>query len=102
MKALQVIIAATALGLTALIFVAMADGSFAQAGSWLTSQPWGLVTLTDLYLGFFLSALVIWFFESRPLVALLWILPIPVLGNVWTALWFIIRLAHLRERMARR
>ena len=102
MKVLQAVIAAAALGFAALIIIAVADGSFSEAGSWLISEPWGLVTLADLYLGFLLSAVVIWFFEARTLHALLWILPIPVLGNVWTAVWFVMRLPHLRERMARR
>ncbi|MBU4531196.1 MAG: hypothetical protein KUA43_13620 [Hoeflea sp.] len=102
MKLLQAVIAAATLGLGALIIIAVADGSFYEAGSWLFSEPWGLVTLADLYLGFLLSALIIWFFEPRPLKALIWILPIPILGNLWTAVWFVIRLPHLRERMARR
>ncbi|KGF70205.1 hypothetical protein LL06_06610 [Hoeflea sp. BAL378] len=102
MKGLQILIAAGALGLAGLIVVAVTSGSFSEAGNWLISDPWGQVTLADLYLGFLFSAVVIWFFEPRPLHALLWILPIPVLGNVWTAVWFLIRLPHLRERMARR
>ncbi|OCW56378.1 hypothetical protein [Hoeflea olei] len=102
MKILQILIAAGALGLAALIVVAISAGSFSEAGSWLMSDPWGRVTLADLYLGFVLAAAVIWLCEPRPLVAVLWILPIPVLGNVWAAVWFILRLPHLRERIARR
>lgn len=102
MKLLQAVIAAATLGLGALIIIAVTDGSFFEAGNWLLSEPWGLVTLADLYLGFLLSAAIIGFFETRTLNALLWILPIPILGNLWTAVWFIIRLPHLRERMARR
>lgn len=102
MKLLQVALAAAILALSALIVFAIADGSFSQAGRWLTSEPWGLVTLADLYFGFVLSALVIWFFESRRLVALIWILPIPFLGNIWAALWFLVRLPHLRQRLAAR
>ena len=102
MKLLQAIIAAATFGLGVLIIIAVADRSFLEAGNWLFSEPWGLVTLADLYLGFLLSALIIWFFEPRTVNALIWILPIPVLGNLWTAVWFIIRLPHLRERMARR
>ena len=102
MKILRISIAIMALGLAGLIVVAVADGSFSEAGRWLTSEPWGLVTLADLYLGFVLAAIVIWLCEARPLTALVWILPIPVLGNVWTVLWFLIRLPHLRERLARR
>ncbi len=102
MRLLQLVLAVLALGFAGLIAYAIADGSFSQAGSWLISQPWGQVTLADLYLGFVLSALVIWWFERRLVVALFWILPIPFLGNVWTAIWFILRLPLLRERLARR
>lgn len=102
MKTIQAIVALGALGLAGLIVIAITNGSFSEAGNWLMSDPWGQVTLADLYLGFLLSALIIWFFEPKPLTALLWIVPIPVLGNVWVAVWFIIRLPHLRERLARR
>ena len=64
MKLLQAVIAAATFGLGALIIIAMTDGSFSRAGSWLLSEPWGLVTLVDLYLGFLLSAAVIWFFRT--------------------------------------
>lgn len=102
MRALQLLLAVLALGFAGMIVYAIADGSFSQAGSWLISQPWGQVTLADLYFGFVLSALVIWWFERRVAVALFWILPIPFLGNVWTAIWFILRLPLLRERLTRR
>ncbi|WP_422372599.1 hypothetical protein [Hoeflea sp.] len=102
MRALQILLAAAALAFAGLIVFAIADGSFSAAGAWLTSEPWGLVTLADLYLGFMLSALVIWWFERQLPLALLWIVPIPFLGNVWTAIWFVYRLPHLRERLARR
>lgn len=102
MRVLQILLAAAALAFAGLIVFAIADGSFSEAGTWLTSEPWGLVTLADLYLGFVLSALVIWWFERRLPVALLWVLPIPFLGNVWTAIWFVFRLPHLRDRLARR
>ncbi|WP_417423335.1 hypothetical protein [Hoeflea sp.] len=102
MRALQFTLAGAAFMLAALIVYALMDGSFTAAGAWLTSEPWGLVTLADLYLGFVLAAILIGLCEPRPVVALLWILPIPFLGNIWTVIWFIIRLPHLRERLARR
>lgn len=102
MRLFQIGLAAMGLGFAALIIYAIVDGSFFEAGSWLTSEPWGMVTLADLYLGFVLSASVIWWFERTPIKRLLWILPIPFLGNVWTVIWFILRLSHLRERLTRR
>jgi hypothetical protein len=56
MRALQFVLAVLALGFAGLIVYAIADGSFSQAGAWLISQPWGQVTLADLYLGFVLGA----------------------------------------------
>ena len=85
--------------LTALIIWAVRAGDFGAAGDWLTGQPWGVVTLTDLYFGFALSALVIGATERRWLPALFWILPVFVLGNVWTGLWFVWRWPELLGRL---
>jgi hypothetical protein len=86
------------IGLAALIVLAVKSGDFWQAGRWLTSDPWGLVTLADLYLGLAVSAAVIALFERR-LSAMLWIIPLPFLGNVWTAVWFVLRLPELARRI---
>ena len=88
--------------LTALIIWAVRAGGFSAAGDWLTGEPWGIVTLTDLYFGFVLSALVIAATERRWLPALLWIAPIFVLGNIWTGLWFVMRWPELARRLARK
>ena len=85
-----------------LIAVAVYEGGFSEAGAWLMANRWGQVTLADLYLGFFLSAVVIGFFEKSPLVAALWILPIPFIGNLWTGIWFLIRFRYLRDRLSHR
>lgn len=94
MTLLRAIVSFSALGLAALIGNALAFGDFREAGAWLVSDPWGIVTLADLYLGFFLSAIVIASVE-RSWGALFWIAPIPFLGNVWTAIWFVWRIPKL-------
>lgn len=88
MRILQLLPLMAALVLAALIVWAAGAGDFSGFGSVLLSDPWGVVTLADLYIGFFLAALIIWFSHSNKLVALLWIAPLPVLGNVWTGIWF--------------
>lgn len=98
MGMLRLVLAMVAAALAVLIAWAAVAGDFAAAGRWLTSDPWGLVTLADLYFGFLLSAIVIAAVERR-WTALLWIAPIPVLGNVWTAIWFILRLPALLKRI---
>lgn len=71
------------------------DGSFMEAINWLISEPWGVVSLIDLYLGFFLVAVLIWVLEPNKAIALLFILPLPFIGNVWPAVWVAWRLAAL-------
>ncbi len=69
------------------------EGSFGEAIDWLISEPWGVVSLIDLYLGFFLIAVLIWLLEPNKMIALAFIIPLPFLGNLWAAVWFAWRLA---------
>ncbi len=87
--------------LTAAIALAVGTGDFSAAGAWLVRDPWGRVTLIDLYAGFFLSAVVIAAYERKFWVSLFWIAPILVLGNVWTAIWFAWRARDLWARLTR-
>ncbi len=57
-----------------------------------------MVSLIDLYLGFVLIAILIWVFEPNKLIALAFILPLPILGNVWSAVWLAWRLGALINR----
>ncbi len=86
-------------GLTALIVEAVRSGDFAAAGSWLTGHPWGLVTLGDLYFGFLVTAVFIAGVERDWRRALLWILPLPLLGNIWAGLWLCLRARHVWHRL---
>ncbi|MEN0653091.1 MULTISPECIES: hypothetical protein [Hyphobacterium] len=95
MKILQLLPFVAALVLAALIIWAAGAGDFMGFGAVLLSDPWGVVTLADLYIGFLFAALIIWFSHDNKLVAILWILPLPVLGNVWTGIWFAIHLPRI-------
>lgn len=87
-----------AVAFAGLIWWAITKGDFGAEGTWLISNPWGIVSLADLYIGFLLSAVVIAGFEKRS-HAFFWILPIPFLGNVWTLIWFVLRLPMLWRRL---
>ena len=98
MNIVRAIVAAAGAVMTALIVRAMQTGDFWAAGNWLTTDIWGVVTLTDLYLGLFIAALAMALFE-RGLSAVLWIIPLPFLGNIWTALWVVVRFTELVRRL---
>ncbi|MFY0639229.1 hypothetical protein [Maricaulis maris] len=83
------------LGLTALIVWAVQAGDFGAAGDWLTHHPWGLVTLADLYFGFLIAAVFIAGIERDWRWAMVWILPLPLLGNVWAGLWLCLRAGRI-------
>ena len=90
------------LGLAALAFVALIVwaakvGDFSGAGAWLIAAPWGIVTLVDLYIGFVIIAL----FECKVWRTILWIAPLPILGNVWTLVWLAFALPELTRRLRR-
>jgi hypothetical protein len=67
----------------------------------LFDQPWGLVSISDLYVGFALTAILMMLSERSFVAGLLWALPLFVLGNIWTAVWLVLRLPRLAERLTR-
>ena len=75
-------------------------GGFMEQFSVVATLPWGVVSLVDLYVGFVLFAALVFLTERSWLVAALWAAPVFVLGNVWSALWFVIRLPHLAKRLS--
>lgn len=101
MVLIRLVLAIGGAALAALIIWAMATGDFWAEGNWLTSNPWGIVSLADLYLGLLISAVLIALVE-RPRWAVFWIIPLPLLGNVWTVIWLVSRLGMLFRRLDRK
>ncbi len=89
------------LGLWAAFALKDLHGSFFEQVAVLTTLPWGLAALADLYVGFILLATLVFLTERSWLAALFWAAPIFILGNIWAALWLLIRLPHLAQRLAK-
>jgi len=91
------------LGLVIWAAVAMPDlhGSFFDQLAVLTTLPWGVATLADLYVGFLFFAVLVFLTERSWVVAALWAVPVFVLGNIWAALWLVIRLPHLAKQLSK-
>ena len=56
--------------------------------STIPSLPWGIVSLVDLYAGFVLVGIWIFYKEKR-IFALIWIFFLMILGNLTTAIYVI-------------
>lgn len=103
LRALVGIAGLALLGLIAWAGLAMTDlhGSFFDQFGVIASLPWGVVSLADLFIGFLLFAVLVFLTERSWWLAALWALPVLVLGNVWAALWFVIRLPHLAKQLSK-
>lgn len=76
-------------------------GRFMDQFGVLTTLPWGVATLADLYTGFLFFAVIVFLAERSWLSAALWSLPLLVLGNIWAAVWLLLRLPSLVRRLNR-
>jgi hypothetical protein len=106
MNVLRAIAGVTGLALLAVVAwaaFAMQDlhGAFLDQMAVLTTLPWGVATLADLYVGFFFFAVIVFLTERSWVAALAWALPIFIIGHVWSALWLVVRLPHLAKKLAK-
>lgn len=76
-----------------------AGGSVVPLLDVMLAEPWGLVTLADLYLGFVLMAGLVIVLEPDRRAGLAWAAAIVLLGNVITALWVVTRLPGTLARL---
>ena len=91
------------LGLIIWAAVGMTDlhGAFLDQFAVLTTLPWGIAGLADLVIGFVFFSVIVFLTERSWVVAALWSAPIFILGNVWAAVWLIIRLPHLAKQLSK-
>ena len=68
---------------------ALAYGDFSNEGSVLTSMPWGIVSLIDLYVGLVLISLWAYSRETNKLTAVIWMVLIIGLGNMISCLYLL-------------
>ncbi len=78
--------------MTAVLFNGFLNGSFTKDGGELLRNPWGIVSLVDLYVGFALFSLWIALRETNRLVALTWIVLMMVLGFFTGSLYLLVAL----------
>ncbi len=84
------------LAMTGVILYAFVAGDFGTEGAWITSHPWGIVSLVDLYVGFVIFSLWIVYREKSPVAAVIWVTLMMVLGNWTAALYVLLALVKCR------
>ena len=80
-----------AAALVVTIVIASGQGNVLTAMGVIGRDPWGLVTLIDLFCGLFFAALWIGAVEADRRVAILGIVLLFVLGNLVTAVYLLLR-----------
>lgn len=99
--AVRIALVVAALVLAGSIVWAVPRADFFAAFGEVAANPWGLVSLIDLYVGFVAAAVLIVVLEpNRPLAIGLAVI-LFVLGNVVTALWLAWRLPVVLARLGR-
>jgi len=79
------------LSLTVVMFVsigiAVATGDFGEEGSWILENPWGRMSLIDVYVGVALISGWVFLRERSPWTLVLWLPVFIILGHGGTALY---------------
>lgn len=78
------------LAMTAVLFFGFTQGNFFEDGGKLMENPWGIVSLVDLYTGFLLFAVWIVYRESGILPKVIWVVLLMVLGFFTASLYMLL------------
>lgn len=68
------------------------NGDFMEDGAKLMANPWGVMSLIDLYVGFVLFSMWIFHRENNKLIASLWTVLMMILGFFTACVYILIKL----------
>ena len=71
-----------------------------DAANPFTIDPWMTAMTVDLFFGFLLMSVIIFIVEEATLKALLWCVPLFVVGNAVAAVWFLLNIDQIRKKLA--
>lgn len=92
MKAAKIIAWLGLIAMTAVLINGFVNGNFSIDGAALLANPWGIVSLVDLYVGFALFSIWIVFREERTLSAVIWVILMMIFGFFAGSLYTLIAL----------
>lgn len=80
------------LGMIAVLLNGFINGNFGSDGAALLANPWGVVSIVDLYVGFALFSIWIVFRERSLIAIIIWVILMIVLGFFAGSLYVLINL----------
>lgn len=92
MKIAKIIALLGVAAMTAVLIYGFTAGDFGVDGGEIVRNPWGIVSLVDLYTGFILFSAWIVYREKSALAALIWVVLMMVLGFFTASLYTFIAL----------
>ena len=92
MKIAKVLAVLGILAMTSVLIYGFTVGNFSVDGGKIIQNPWGIVSLVDLYTGFFLFSAWIIFREGINLRSIVWVILMMVLGFFTASLYALIAL----------
>ncbi len=92
MKIAKIIATLGVLAMTVALMNGFINGDFFEDGGVILRNPWGIVSLVDLYVGFVLFAMWIVVREPSRIQAVLWIVALMVLGFFTGAVYVWVKL----------
>ena len=92
MKIAKLIAVLGLVAMSAALIYGFSVGDFFADGGLIVANPWGVVSLVDLYTGFALFGAWIYYREANKLIALAWIVVLMVLGFWLASLYVLVQL----------
>ncbi len=92
MKAAKVIAWLGFFAMSAVLINGFINGNFSKDGAELLANPWGIVSIVDLYVGFALFSIWIAFRETNLVMAIIWIALMMVFGFLTGSIYVLLAL----------
>ncbi len=92
MKAAKIIALLGLIAMSVVLVFGFTQGNFSTDGAKILQNPWGIVSLVDLYVGFTLFSMWIVFREKNVLLSIVWVILMMTLGFWAGALYTLIAL----------
>lgn len=97
MKLAKIIAFIGVLAMTIALVNGFINGDFFEDGSIILNNPWGIVSLVDLYVGFVLFSMWIYVRESSLVSKIIWIALMMILGFFTGSLYVLIKLMQSKD-----